>query len=346
MNSATHATDGSVDSASRRAQVLSLAGGGYRGLFTASVLAALERSSARPLGRCFELSAGTSIGGLLALAVAFEIPLAHVVSVFEERGPRIFPAMPSGRIGRLRTFWDSVFRSRFSAAPLREALVELFGATTRLGDAKHAVVIPAVNLTSGAPQIFKTPHDERWVRDLELSVVDIALATSAAPTFFPPAKVKNTLYADGGLFANSPDLVAWHEASHFLGFEPRSTHLLSVGTTTSAYSIVEQPEMGYGLLYWLGDGADPRLPNILISSQQQLAMQIVKHVLADRYSRIDVQPSHEQAPHLGLAIASRAATDTLLALGEKAGTDFLGSASSRDILKHEATSLLASTDRG
>ena len=86
-----------------------------------------------------------------------------------------------------------------------------------MGDLQHRVIIPAVNLTKGAPQMFKTAHHADFKRDHRLRLVDVALATAAAPTFFPISSIGDELFADGGLFANSPDLLALHEAEHFLG---------------------------------------------------------------------------------------------------------------------------------
>ena len=75
-------------------QALALTGGGYRGLFTARALQVMEEQFGAPIGRCFDLICGTSIGGIVALAVAFEIPMEKVVAVFEEFGERSFPPTP------------------------------------------------------------------------------------------------------------------------------------------------------------------------------------------------------------------------------------------------------------
>jgi patatin-like phospholipase/acyl hydrolase len=72
---------------SKSFRILALAGGGYLGLYTASVLAALEARCGEPLGRRFDLIAGTSVGGILAVALAYEVPMRRLVDLFVEHGP-------------------------------------------------------------------------------------------------------------------------------------------------------------------------------------------------------------------------------------------------------------------
>jgi uncharacterized protein len=323
-----------------RIQLLSLSGGGYRGLYTAAALAALENAAGRPIGQCFELIAGTSIGGIIALAAAFEVKMQSVVETFQAAGARIFPKRRSkSAFAKYRNLVLDYRHPPFAAEPLREVIETLIGKNTLLGDAKHPVLIPSVNLTEGRPQVFKTRHYEGAHRDWQLRAVEIGLATSAAPTFFPPARIGHCLYADGGLFANSPDLAALHEATFFLKKPQSECWLLSVGTTTTKYSVADEPKHSYGIGFWVAD-EQRRLPNVIISAQQQFAEQIAHHDLGERYRRIDTLPSHEQVVHLGLAEAGPTATETLLGLGHKAGTDALGDDATRAFLKHTAANLL------
>lgn len=303
-------------------QALALTGGGYRGLFTAKALAVIEEHLQKPIGQCFDLTCGTSIGGIVALAVAFEVPMSKVVEVFLKHGEKIFPLHepPSGKLG---VGWDLVKHSkkaRYSTTPLREAITELIPAGTTLGEAIHPVAIPAVNVTQGKPQVFKTRHKREWNRDWKLKAVDVALATAAAPTFFELAEVQGCLYADGGLFANAPDLVAAHEAEHFFEVSAEALRILSVGTTTQSYSLSFSSGRDFGIADWM---QDQRLFSVMISAQQQFVDQLVSHRLKERYFRIDHEPSQEQAKDLGLDVATDAAKKTLLALAEKAVTDVL-----------------------
>lgn len=312
-------------------QALALTGGGYRGLFTARALEVMERECG-PIARHFDLICGTSIGGIVALAAAFEVPMAKVVEVFVNKGEVIFPLhdKPSG----LGKYWDLFkYRSkpRYDSAVLSAVVAELIPADATLGDARHPLCIPAVNVTEGKPQVFKTRHKAEWRRDWKLRAIDVALATAAAPTFFELAEVENSRYADGGLFANAPDLVAVHEAEHFFEAPRDAIRLLSVGTTTRKYSVSHTAGRAFGIGDWM---ADQRLFNVIISAQQQFVDQLVAHRLGGNYLRIDQEPSNEQANDLGLDVATEAARTTLLALADKSVTDVLGTRL-QPYLKHE-----------
>jgi patatin-like phospholipase/acyl hydrolase len=304
-------------------QALSLTGGGFRGLFTARALEVIEEHIKEPIGRRFDLTCGTSIGGIVALAVAFEVPMKEVVKVFEDYGDAIFPphTSPTTNIGRLRDLFTYSKKARYSTDPLRAAITTLIPENATLNDAVHPVAIPAVNLTQGQPQVFKTSHKADWTRDKKYKVVEIALATSAAPTLFELAEVGGNLYADGGLFANAPDLIAIHEAEHFFAVPVNSIRLLSVGTTTKSYSVSFGAGRNFGIADWM---EQQRLLSVIISSQQQFVDRLVSHRLAERYLRIDHQPSQEQSIDLGLDVATAVARKTLKGLADKAVTDMLG----------------------
>ena len=304
-------------------QALSLTGGGYRGLFTARALQVMEEHIGVPVGRRFDITCGTSIGGIVALAVAFEVPMQKVVKVFEDFGPSIFPPhqTPTTKLGRALDLWGHSRKPRYSTTHLREAITQLIDKNATLNDAKHAVAIPAVNVTQGRPQVFKTRHKVEWTRDWKFKVVDVALATSAAPTFFELAEVGGNLYADGGLFANAPDLVALHEAEHFFGVAADAVRILSVGTTTKSYSVSFNSGRHFGIADWM---EDQRLFSVTISAQQQFVDQLMLHKLDERYFRLDHEPSQEQARDLGLDVATEAARRTLKALADKAASDVLG----------------------
>ena len=304
-------------------QALSLTGGGYRGLFTARALQVIEDHIGVPIGQRFDLTCGTSIGGIVALAVAFEVPMRKVVEVFEQHGTAIFPPQtpPKTKVGKGLDLLKHSRKPRYSTAPLREAINQLIDKDATLNDAKHAVAIPAVNVTQGRPQVFKTRHKAEWTRDWKFKAVDVALATAAAPTFFELAEVGGNLYADGGLFANAPDMVALHEAEHFFGVATDAVRILSVGTTTKSYSVSFGAGRQFGIADWM---EDQRLFSVTISAQQQFVDQLIQHKLQDRYVRLDYEPSQEQASDLGLDVATEVARKTLKALADKATTDVLG----------------------
>jgi uncharacterized protein len=289
-------------------QILSLSGGGYLGLYTISVIAELEEQINRPIATCFDLLAGTSIGGILALALAAEHPARSIKKAFEENGSRIFSSrsVPKTRFGEWREFSRSLFASKYQSTALRQTVAAIIGENTLVGHLLHPVIVPTVNLTKGAPQVFKTDHHPNFKLDYLLKAVDVALATSAAPTYFPIASIGDQLFVDGGLYANSPDLMALHEAEHFFKVKTNEVNVLSIGTTTSSFSFSHSGRRDLGVLGW-----GQRLAQTILSSQQLDVEYILRHKLEGRYFRIDATQSKEQERDLGLDVANENAQKTI-----------------------------------
>ena len=304
--------------------VLSLTGGGFRGLYSARVLQELEQHAGRPIGQCFDLIAGTSIGGILALAVAFDCPMDAVLQAFREFGPKIFP-----RKGKLA----GLMFSRYDTAALCEVIDALLPPEATLADARHALVSPALNLTTGSQQVLKTRHNAEWTRDSKYKVKEIALATAGAPIYFPIASLDNQLFADGGLFANAPDLVALHEANKFFGQSDSSVRMLSVGTLSSTYALPASTERKRGVRHWLRPPEFPLIQTIL-AAQQQFSIQIVEHRLGDNHVRIDSHPPEPVMRDVGLDKAGLESQRVLLGLAAKDVTDVIGTARVQQFLVH------------
>ncbi len=288
-------------------RILALSGGGYLGLYTAIVLAQIEQRLGEPLGRRFDLIAGTSVGGILAMAVAFELPLSVIVDLFKNRGEQVFSGrgLPSGTVTRLLDLTRSVTGPKYDGQVLRDELQRHFGDAT-LADARHALVIPAVDVTRSVTKVFKTPHVQTSRGDEDQRVVDIMMATSAAPAYFPSVQIGDRLYADGGLFAVAPDQVAIHEAQHFMQVDPARIRMVSVGTATAGYQPGEQADAQAGAVGWLSDG---RLILTLIAVQQQHVQAIMEDRLGERYLRLDATWPAQAG--LGIDVATPAAARTL-----------------------------------
>lgn len=298
-------------------RILSLSGGGYKGLYTAQFLAGLEAESADvPLYRRFDLVAGTSIGGILALAVSSgKTTMRDVVEAMSSHGKNIFgtKAPPSSR---LEIIWDLIAHratARYSAEPLRKLICDVLGEDTFIGDLKQKTIVPAVNVTKGSPQVFKTPHHESFQRDWKVPLVDVALATSAAPTFFPLHTVGSERFVDGGVYTNSPDEVAVHEALHFLGQDVGDLEILSVGTTTAKFSFPGKLASNMGLKDWL---TDQRLISVMMAAQQMNTDFMMRHRFGERYVRVDSSPSASQLPDMRLDNASQSVSDDLKGLAD------------------------------
>lgn len=314
-----------------RFQVLALSGGGYRGLYTAKILADLEQEIGDHVARRFDLIAGTSIGGILALAIAMEIPAERMVKLFEQHGSKIFK--------RRISLWGIV-RAPYSPRSLADLLSaeDLFGSQT-LGECKHPIIVPAINYSSGQPQLFKTPHHATFKRDHQFRLVDIALATSAAPGYFPRHTFNNNQYVDGGLYANAPGLLALHEAQTFLGQPLESVHMISIGTMSSRFTADPRRNRSGGTFDW--GGMNPanmpkRLFGLSISVQESLSDYMLKHRMGERYLSVDDVLTDERARAVALDKTDAPAREVLLGAASEKSKVILGRQDCQACLQHRS----------
>lgn len=300
--------------------ILSLSGGGYRGLFTATILEEMERRlpTGQRLADKFDLIAGTSAGSLLAAAIAKRVPATKLRETFETRGDDIFDAglfrwKRWFVLGRLNL---GIFGARYNSAGLQRVLADeaLLGSAT-FNSLKHRLLIPTVNLTKGGAQFFKTPHHADYKNDGAVSLVDACMASGAAPTFFPVHRFNNSRYTDGGLVANSPVFVAYHEAVTKLGVDPRRVHIISVGTMNRSVTIDTRAPLSMGLImasgwrFWMGWKA--RLLEVMLAAQEKLAIDMIQHVVPERILILDDSLDNDQAMVIGLDKVSKAAKEAL-----------------------------------
>ena len=165
-----------------RFRILSLDGGGIMGAFSAAVLATFEKVTGRRIVEHFDLITGTSTGGIIAIGLAMGASAQEVCSFYETRGPQIFPA--GGGMGGWIRLLRNLVRPKFSPQALRKAIQQVVG-DRPLAEAKTRLVVPAYNAEMGRVYVFKTPHHPWYEYDRDLPAVDVALATSAAPTSDP-----------------------------------------------------------------------------------------------------------------------------------------------------------------
>lgn len=317
-------------------RVLCLDGGGMRGLYTASVLYTLaQRYSPNQeidVGKGFNLIVGTSTGGILAIALAAGVPISKIIEIYRTHGPKIFTC-PLPRNPFLKLLW--AIRNLLSPANqsthLRESLSEIFE-NENLGDLfvrrKIGLCIPAVNLATHESRVFKTAHDPKRNADDQRTLVDVAVASSAAPIILPIASVRNThlheqssYFVDGGLWANNPVLVGLVEALHIT--DPnREIEIVSIGTCPPPSGGALLPnEVQRGVLGWnFGIKALELSMDAQASGHQFMAKFLVEHLQKCgrrvKLLRFDQSaPSSEQSIHLGLDNPSQRAISTLIELG-------------------------------
>lgn len=204
-------------------KILSIDGGGIKGLYSATILKEFEEKFKCQISDYFDMICGTSTGGLIALALALKIPAKEICDFYEFEGPKIFPQSKSvpffGLIISRRFMKQIVSGGKYSDKPLRTALGKIFK-ESKIGDSNNLLCIPSYTITEARPFIFKYDHTI-LDRDNGALMVDVALATSAAPTYFPMAEIpyyNNKQFIDGGVWANNPTLVGLLEAlTYFVG---------------------------------------------------------------------------------------------------------------------------------
>ena len=248
-------------------QILSLDGGGYRGLFSAAVLAAFEEDLGRPVVEHFDMVTGTSTGGIIALALGAGLSPRRVIEFYEEHGPRIFARSWLRRL-------KHPFHSKYPAGPLRDALESVFGDRT-LAQSRVRLVVPSYSLTDDRVYLFKTPHHERLRRDWRVPMVDVAMATSAAPTYFPAFEFDRQRLVDGGMWANNPATIGIAEAVSMCGVSLDSIRVFSLGTTSDLKPRAPRLNRG-GLVQWSTAGVD-----VLLHGQSIAACNLAVHLIGE-----------------------------------------------------------------
>ncbi|WP_336970027.1 patatin-like phospholipase family protein [Sphingobium aromaticiconvertens] len=210
-------------------RVLTIDGGGMRGIYSAAFLHELSSLFAKKrgckaldVGKGFDLIVGTSTGAIVGCALAAGEPLSKVVKLYRENGPKIFPErVPSSTMKVLGQMPRRGDINRRGAAALKTALTAVLGTKTfkEIETLRGiALSIPAVEMSQQRAWVFKTSH---WggTRDDDTKLVDACMATSAAPIFRSLAAVDvggdlggYRVFADGGLWANNPVLVGLLDA--------------------------------------------------------------------------------------------------------------------------------------
>lgn len=262
-------------------RILSIDGGGIKGTFPAAFLAAIEEDLDRPIGEYFDLISGTSTGGIIALGLGLGLKASEILKLYEERGPEIF----GQDMGHFQNFLANrirfirwLYRSKYSSEKLRSILAEptLFG-EKKLGEAKHRLFIPAWDSTKKSVCLYKTPHHKRLRTDYKSKFVDVALATSAAPTFFPEhISEQGVGLIDGGIWANNPIAIAVTEGISILGWQADKIDILSLGCLDELYSL---PKLR---------GAGPialKLASLFMDGQSSGAMGIAKLLTGHEHKR-------------------------------------------------------------
>lgn len=260
-------------------KILSIDGGGIRGIYPARFLTELEEEinqkcpEKKNICDYFDLICGTSTGGIIALGLALGMPAQDILLLYRENAKKIFPGKP-GIFSYLR-------KPKYSNDYLYNLLKKTFQplsktGDTRLGHSRTRVCIPTFNAYLGKAHIYKTAHHPDLKRDYQIPAHDVALSTASAPIYFKPHSFKykhvrgeNEICVnhnvDGGIIANNPTLIGIIEAHCALDVPLEEIKVLSLGTGHLKFSETLNPHQ-FGIMYWL---KRQRVFEMMFSAQAQ-----------------------------------------------------------------------------
>jgi uncharacterized protein len=286
---------------SRPVRILSIDGGGIRGIIPATVLARIEQQTGRPIADLFDLIAGTSTGGILALALTCpsedgtrpRFAATELVDLYEHEGPDIFPRHP---LAGFRRLFGPKYPLRGLERALRARLLH-----THLAEARTEVLVTAYDIGRRDTVFFRSERAKELVRkrdpeaaDYNLEMVDVALATSAAPTYFAPRRIPlrrpqpPMVLVDGGVFANNPGMCAYVDVSAGQR-PPEDVLMVSLGTGSLTRPLSYRRARGWGLIGWA-----PPLFDVVLDAVSDATNYQLDRVLGDRYHRFQTELCHGQ----------------------------------------------------
>ena len=229
-------------------QILSLDGGGIKGLFSAAVLAHLQDDLNVKIVDHFDLITGTSTGGLIAIALSIGMSPKEIVRFYVDNGTKIFTKSKASGIKKF-------FGSKYNSEGLEASIKECFE-NKKLFHCKKRLVIPSYNIGEDDVYLFKTPHHERLTRDWKVPLWKVAMATTAAPTYFPAFQgVDHMRLVDGGVWANNPTMVGIIEARSMLNIPTESIKVFNLGTTDEIKGRPKVLDNG-GKWHWREEGVE------------------------------------------------------------------------------------------
>lgn len=290
-------------------RILALDGGGLRGTFTAAVLAKWADmitnggGNGNEIVKHFDLVAGTSTGAILAIGLGLGKSPKDILKFYRDHGPRIFPK------DRKLRHW---LKSKHESSTLHAMLEEVFG-KIRLRESCCRLVVPTVRAIHGEAEAIVTPHSPDRTAFCEMSAVDAALASSAAPTYFDEAVVPNEIavatYLDGGIWANNPVLPAIAEAVRHLKVPLERIDVLSVGTLGNEADFTDS--LGKGKAGWGLSGAD-----LFFAAQEHAAAMLANSFLSlARHLRVNQQTPCE------IKLDDKEAIEDMASRGANVGQD-------------------------
>ncbi len=268
-------------------KILSIDGGGIRGIYPAHILKCIEEKLQINLNDTFDMITGTSTGSIIAAGIAANTSTNDIQNLYRLHGSKIFqkkdffwPHKKSKSL--IQPMFDSIYDTQH----LESVLLDVFQ-DTRLEDINKPLILPATDIGNGCVHVFKSAYSKDFTRDNKVLVKDAVLASCSAPSYFNPHKVNEYLLADGGLWANNPSLVAVIDANKRLEVSFNDIRVLSIGTGHSKTIYDVNNKQKWGLL---NGWRNKDFISFILSLQSQSAHNYLKLMLPEKHiKRIDFE---------------------------------------------------------
>lgn len=225
-------------------------GGGIRGIYGATLLALIEKeiTNGEPIAKFFDMIAGTSTGGIMALGLGVEIPGEKIEKLYREDGQFIFHQCWIWKCIPKIKFLKHLTGPLYDYKVLERLLYREFQDKI-LGDATTRLIIPAFMSPKTEIAVFKTDHHPDYKKDYKSKIWEVARATSAAPTYLNGHSYDDIIFLDGGVWANNPIMVAIVDALSAYDITRDQIEILSIGTGNLPFEIPLKEAKG-GLFSW------------------------------------------------------------------------------------------------
>lgn len=322
-------------------RVLSIDGGGIRGVIPARILVDLEERTGQRIGELFDVVAGTSSGGMIALALvrpdapgAPALSAAEILDIYVKDGRAIFPEVSWRGLFRRRRRTDAhnlyqrfgamilprrFGNARYVATGLERLLAARFG-DSKLADAVSDVVIPTYDWKAGRALVFRSTAAREGTGP-NPAMRDVARATTAAPTYFPPMRLtlddgREVVLIDGGVAANNPISAAYYEALRRETAEGRDLNVMvvSLGTGRPPEEIPTYEELWSRGWLSLGLG----ILGVVLDGTSEIADELMSSIIHKNEPRSRIWRFQTELRDCSLALddASPANIQALLRLAE------------------------------
>lgn len=278
----------------RLVKVLSLDGGGIRGIIPATVLNSIELKTGKPIAECFDFIAGTSTGGILASALASKnkIKAKEALNIYMKEGSKIFSRTALQKIW----FFSSLSDTKYSHNGLKTVLEQYLEEET-IDEVRTKLLMPAYDIHNREAYVFKS-----WKKEcVGVPLTTACMATAAAPTYFPPVHTfiqgKERTFIDGGVYMNNPAVSAYVEVKRYCkevyGDEDVEVFMLSIGTGQLTRSLSYDTAKNWGKIEWIAPLIDCMFDGDSDAVEYQMNM-----LLGDNYVRLQVRDLDEKAQEM------------------------------------------------